>query len=120
MQMLRKFLYVAAIVTMAIMTQHSLARIKDTSQGEIEKKQPPKIDKLDDEILRRAKISADASALLEFFRKRTLPEEERPEIERLVQRLGSSVFLVRERAARALVARGIASVEMLRAGLGSS
>ena len=120
MQMVREALLVAAIVTMAIMTQRSLAQPKDTSQADTEKKQPPKIDKLDEEILRRAKVALYASALLEFFRKRTLPEEDRPEVERLVQRLGSSVFLVRERAARELIARGIASVEMLRAGLGSS
>ena len=80
----------------------------------------PKFDKLDEEILQRAKLTADAPALLDFLRKRTLPEKERPEIERLVRLLGASAYVVRERASLALVERGVASGEMLRAGLVAS
>src|SRR5437762_2543180 len=79
-----------------------------------EKKASPKFDKLDEEILARGKLTPDAASLLEFLKKRTLSEKERPELEKQVRRLGSSVFIVRERARLALIERGVASVDVLR------
>ena len=71
---------------------------KDDDKKTPEKKPPPKIEPLDEDILRRAKLKPDGDALLEFFQKRILPEKDRPEIERLVQRLSSPAFTAREHA----------------------
>jgi hypothetical protein len=86
---------------------------KDDDKKTPEKKQP-KIEPLDEEMLRRAKIDTDAPALMSFFHKRVLVDKDRPEIEQLVERLGSSVYLVREKASNALINRGVAAVEILR------
>jgi HEAT repeat protein len=65
-------------------------------------------------ILRRAKLSTDAKSLLEFLDKRILPEKERPDLERLIHQLGSSNYLTREKAAKTIVGRGVAALELLR------
>ena len=44
-----------------------------------------KIDKLDEQILHRAKLSTDGDALVAFLKKRILPESDRPTVERLVR-----------------------------------
>src|ERR1019366_9413040 len=46
----------------------------------------------DEEILGRANVPTAADGLVEFLKKRTLPDADRPEIERLVRRLGSSDY----------------------------
>lgn len=88
---------------------------KAQEKKEPEKKEPEKkIDSLDQQMLRRAKIEPDAASLLVFINKRVLAEKDRPEIEKLVEKLGSSVFVVREKASSALIHRGVAAVEILR------
>jgi hypothetical protein len=79
-----------------------------------EKKTDSKFDKLDEEVLRRAKLSTDGAALVDFLKKRILPEKDRPEVERLVRKLGSSDYRVREKATVDLVERGVAAMEVLR------
>ena len=79
-----------------------------------EKKTLPKFDPLDEEILRRANLSTDSKALLGFLHKRSLPEKERPEIERLIRLLGSSDYRTREKATLSLVSRGVGTLEVLR------
>lgn len=93
---------------------------KDDDKKPPEKKTSPKIDQLDEAILRRAKISTNGSALLDFFTKRILPEKERPEIERLVRRLSSADFRAREKATLELTTRGSAVLEVLRSPFASS
>lgn len=79
-----------------------------------EKKTEPTIDKLDDEILRRHKLSTESDTLLAFFKKRVLPENERPAIEQLVRTLGSTDFRRREKATLDLIGRGVLSLDVLR------
>jgi hypothetical protein len=73
----------------------------------------------DEEILKKAGVKADDESLLDFLRKRTLPEEDRPAVLKLVGLLGSDVFSEREDASADLVARGPAVGEILRAALAS-
>ena len=71
----------------------------------------------DEEILKKADVKADSDSLLAFFRKRTLPETERPDITRLIRQLGSVICSEREDGAAALILRGPAVGELLRAAL---
>ncbi len=118
-------LFAISIVTTTVLIDFHFSPAQEQSKDKDEKQPPekkagPKIDKLDEEILARGKLTADAAGLLDFFKKRTLSEQERPELEKTVRRLGSSVFIVRERARLALVERGVASLDVLRDSLSSS
>lgn len=106
----------ALTVTMTVLAQTSstIGQTQPPPKPDGKKTPPPRLDPLDEEILRRAKLSTDAPALLDFFRKRILPEKDRPAVQRLVQRLGSPSYHIREKAMLALIERGIASVEILR------
>lgn len=85
--------------------------------------QPPVKPKLEDpiaadeEMLKSAGVGVSAPALLEFFRKRTLPMTERAEVEQLVRRLGAESYRERERATADLVGRGPRVLELLRASV---
>jgi hypothetical protein len=68
----------------------------------------------DEKILENAKLKSDAPSLLEFFRRRTLPDAEREKYRAFVKQLGSEVFRQREQAMTELVARGPVVVELLR------
>jgi HEAT repeat protein len=83
-----------------------------------EKKAEPEIDKIDEEILRRADLATDADALVEFLRKRTLPEQDRPALVQTVRRLNASNFGVREKATQDLIKRGVAVLDVLRSAQG--
>ncbi len=112
-----------SLLVMALAAFGSIASSRPPAKDDEKKpaeKTTPKIDKLDQDILSRAKLPTDGPALLAFFKKRVLPEKERPEVERIVRRLGSSSYQVREKATLALIERGVASVELLRAGLPGS
>lgn len=85
-----------------------------------DKKEPPKntddgIDKSDAQILRRANLASDADSLLAFFRKRALPEKDRPALEQTVRRLAASGFAIREKATHDLIKQGVSALEVLRA-----
>jgi HEAT repeat protein len=56
----------------------------------------------EEKILQAAKLATDNSALLAYLQARTLKEEDRVRIERLVQDLDSSKYTVRENATKAL------------------
>jgi hypothetical protein len=87
---------------------------KPVEKNAEEKKTDSKFDKLDGEILRRAKLSTDGAVLVDFLKKRILPEKDRPDVERLVRKLGSADYRVREKATVDLVERGVAALEVLR------
>src|SRR6516225_3770222 len=87
---------------------------KPVEKNAEEKKTDAKFDKLDEEILRRTKLSTDGAALVDFLKKRILPEKDRPDVERLVRKLGSSDYRVRDKATVDLVERGVAALEVLR------
>jgi HEAT repeat protein len=87
---------------------------KDVEKKTEEKKKESKVDKIDEDILRRAKLSTDGDELVTFLKKRILPEKDRPVVERLVRNLGSSDYHVREKATLDLIDRGVAAIEVLR------
>ncbi|HEY7308470.1 MAG TPA: HEAT repeat domain-containing protein [Gemmataceae bacterium] len=68
----------------------------------------------DEEVVRAAHVSTERSALLTFFRARTLDEEAEAEIEALIAQLGSESFRVRERATAKLAAGSAAAAALLR------
>src|SRR5438128_660804 len=68
----------------------------------------------DERLLRGQGLGTDTSALLDFFRKRSLTGAERPRMAALVRQLGSNQYDEREAAARELAARGPAVRELLR------
>jgi hypothetical protein len=65
-------------------------------------------------ILRSAKLLTHDSALLDFFRQRTLTDAVRADVQDLIQKLGAKSFTAREKAAAALVQRGVVAVPLLR------
>jgi hypothetical protein len=68
----------------------------------------------DETALKEAKVPADAASLVEFFRKRVLPENDTDKVKELINKLGSEAFLVRERASARLVALGPGVAKALR------
>ena len=60
----------------------------------------------DRRLVRDAKVTPDAPGLLAFFRKRTLSDDDRRTMARLVRQLGSRSFAQREAASRRLEAWG--------------
>jgi hypothetical protein len=68
----------------------------------------------DERILRDAGLAIDDTALLEFFRQRTLTADHEARILALIAQLGNSSFRVRERASAELVALGLTAVPFLR------
>ena len=88
---------------------------KLTEKKQAEKKAEPEIDKIDEEILRRAGLSTKADVLVDFLRKRALPEKDRPAVEQTVRRLNAANFAVREKATHELTKRGVAALEVLHA-----
>jgi hypothetical protein len=73
----------------------------------------------DEQTLKAAGLASDGPAVLEFFRKRTLPDSDRDRLKTLVTQLGDDSFEVREKASAALVARGAAAERLLTAALKS-
>jgi hypothetical protein len=71
-------------------------------------------DDADERALREAKVGTDGPALLQFFRSRTLDDDDRARILALVRKLGNDSFAVRERASEDLVAAGAAAESLLR------
>src|ERR1022692_3758810 len=63
-----------------------------------EKKPEAKKPSLDEAVLRRAEVGTETDAIVKFFRQRTLSEEERPALEKLVRQLASSDYRVRAKA----------------------
>jgi HEAT repeat protein/outer membrane protein assembly factor BamB len=72
---------------------------------------------VDEETLKRAGLSTDGPALIEFFRQRTLSDVDRQNLEKLVHQLGSSSFAEREAASKKLGGRGTAALPFLRKAL---
>src|SRR5262245_26941143 len=66
----------------------------------------------DEQLLKAAKIGTDNAALLDFFRNRTVSEEDRASIEKLIALLGDNSFKVRQKASADLVVLGSAAVHL--------
>src|SRR5262245_32970788 len=71
----------------------------------------------DEQLLKRAHVGTDAEALLTFFRQRTLTDADRQLVTEQIRRLGDPEFAEREKASRALVARGTPVLPLLRPAL---
>ena len=71
----------------------------------------------DVKLLQDAGVVSDGPGLLQFFRKKTLSEEQRRQIEELVQQLGSKNFAVRDKATKQLIALGHAAAPALEQAL---
>jgi HEAT repeat protein len=71
----------------------------------------------DARLLREAHVSADDTSLLEFFKKRTLTNADRVELQRLIRLLGSESFEERERASHTLLSRGPLALRFLQEAL---
>jgi uncharacterized protein (TIGR03067 family) len=71
----------------------------------------------DVKLLEDAGVATDGPALLEFFRKKTLTEEQRHSIGKLIEQLADPVFKVREKATQQLLAIGPPALAALRQAL---
>jgi peptidyl-prolyl cis-trans isomerase B (cyclophilin B) len=70
--------------------------------------------KADEETLRAAGLATDDAALLDFFRNKTLEDDDREKIAALIAKLGADDFGVREKASSELVKIGGKAVSLLR------
>jgi HEAT repeat protein len=68
----------------------------------------------DVKVVKDAGLSAEGPALLEFFRKRTLTDDDRQQFAALIRQLGDDEFDKREQASRELVQRGAPVLPLLR------
>jgi hypothetical protein len=68
----------------------------------------------DEQILKNANLGTDASALLDFFRRRTAPETDPSKLAELIHQLNDPAGDVRERPAAALVSYGPGVLPLLR------
>jgi hypothetical protein len=71
-------------------------------------------------VLRDVGIPADETSLVDFFHKRTLQDDDKQKIEKLIGQLGDDSFEVRERATGALIAIGPAAEAQLKQAAQSS
>ena len=74
----------------------------------------------DEATLKEAKQPTDTPALLEFFRKRVLPETDHDRVRGLIKKLGDDAFAVRTRATEELIALGPGIAPLLREGTGNA
>jgi HEAT repeat protein/outer membrane protein assembly factor BamB len=75
------------------------------------------VETTDEKVLEAAGVGTDGAALLAFFRRRTLTEEDERRVAELVRQLGSERFEAREKASRALTESGKPALKLLRPAL---
>src|SRR4051812_29339278 len=68
----------------------------------------------DEGKVKDAGLPTDGPALVQFFKKRTLSDEDSDRVQKLVRQLGARAFRAREDAATELIARGPAVLDALR------
>jgi HEAT repeat protein len=68
----------------------------------------------DEATLKEAQLQTDTPALLEFFRKRVLPETDHDRVRALIKKLGADAFAVRAKATEDLIALGPGIAQLLR------
>lgn len=71
----------------------------------------------DEQLLRKAHVTADGPGVLEFFRRRTLPDDYPKQVEHLIRRLGDDSAKVRNQARKDLIALGPPALPALRLAL---
>src|SRR5437588_163755 len=68
----------------------------------------------DEQALKEAKVSTDGPALVQYFKKMTLTEEDADKIKKLIDKLGDDEFEVRDKATAQLKERGPVALPFLR------
>ena len=68
----------------------------------------------DERILQEAKVGTKPDDLLDYFRKRTLPDVEADKMRGLIKKLGDDSFAVREEASNELIKLGMVAEPLLR------
>src|SRR5207244_3907918 len=68
----------------------------------------------DEQILREAGIAFDGPALLSYFRKRSISDEQRQQILDLIRKTGDESFAVRRKGSADLEALGLTAISLLR------
>jgi HEAT repeat protein len=77
----------------------------------------PKQSDPDEARVKAAGVKSDGPALLVFFKKRTLNEDDQDRVQKLIRQLGARAFRAREDAATELIARGPVVLDLLRESL---
>src|SRR3954447_25983439 len=73
----------------------------------------------DEALLKEAKLATDAGSLVEFFRKRVLPDNDSGKVKDLIKKLGDDRFAVREKASSELISLGPGILKPLRENVGN-
>jgi HEAT repeat protein len=68
----------------------------------------------DETLFKEMKLATDAAALTDFFRKRSLNDEDRQHLKALVRQLGDPVFKKRQQATAELIQMGTAALAFVR------
>jgi HEAT repeat protein len=71
----------------------------------------------DEQLLRTLNLPVDGAGLVDFFKKRTLRDGDRPRIQALIRKLGDDDFDTREKALQDLVALGAVAKPLLKEAL---
>ena len=74
----------------------------------------------DEAILKEAKVATTTADLLEFFRKRTLPETDHDRVRALIAKLNDDAFNIRQKATEDLIGMGPGIIPLLREGARNS
>jgi hypothetical protein len=74
---------------------------------------------LDVQVLKAVQLGVDGPALLDFFKKRTVTDTDRTEIDELIKQLGDEDFDKREKAKESLIDRGPVAMKQLKEALQS-
>ncbi len=74
----------------------------------------------DEAVLKAAAVKNDDASLLGFFKRRTLPDIDRGQVDKLIRQLGSESYRLREQALTDLINRGPAAVRILREAIKES
>ncbi len=71
----------------------------------------------DEKLLKSVHLKTDGESLIEFFKRRTLDDQEQKRIAKLIDGLGAASYRGRSKAANELISRGPVVVEALQAAL---
>jgi len=75
---------------------------------------------IDEQALKTVQLGTEGPALLDFFKKRTITDADRSQVDELISQLGDEEFENREKAKRTLIDRGPAVIRPLTEALKSS
>lgn len=108
------------VIAFASTAEHAAQPLinKEPDKKPIEKAppEPPKNPiKAAEKVLKEANIATDSKSLIEFFKSRTLTDDDRTKLLTTIRRLGHEDFDIREQASEELTKAGLAALPILRA-----